>query len=224
MTDKGGKKDSVTIAPQVFALMAGHAASHPTSPVHGILIGSRKGDKVTVADAFPVCHENPTKPLVENALSLVQSTLQGNEDGHAIIGWFTAPELLHETKPGPVALRIVANLAAAMGEDGRGEPVLLVVNNESIVELLSRAAGSEEENSITVSSTIKAFGKDFGMQWMEPIKNLSILDESKAKQTVLSMVSGESDIYIVKDLVDHWQQGAKSEWTSASTLASFSDR
>ena len=218
MTNKGDNKNTVTIAPQVFALMAGHAASHPTSPIHGILIGSRNGDKVTVADAFPVCHENPTRPLVEMALAIVQSTLEGNKDGHGIVGWFTAPELLHETKPGPVALRIVANLAAAMDEGVKGEPILLVMNNESIVELLANKTGT------TVSSTIKAFGKDFGMQWMEPIQNLTVVDESKTMQAVIAMIGGESEIHVVKDLVDHWEHGATSEWTSASSLESFSNR
>jgi hypothetical protein len=213
---------SVTVAPQVFALMAAHAASHPTSAVHGILIGSRNGDKVTVADAFPVCHENPTKPLVETALAFAQSILEGNnEDNHTIVGWFTAPELLHETKPGPVALRIVANLAAAMGDD---EPVLLVLNNESIVELL--ANGDKENNSsmMTASRTIQGFGKDFGMQWMEPIENLSVTDESRTTKAVIAMLNEEKEIHIVKDLVDHWEEGSASEWTSASSLVSFANK
>lgn len=226
MVDRGDdKKDSVTIAPQVFALMAAHAASHPTSAVHGILIGSRKGDKVIVADAFPVCHENPTKPLVETALSLTQSILEdNNKDNHAIVGWFTAPELLHETKPGPVALRTIANMAAAFDKDGSKEPVLLVLNNEFIVKLNAAAAGGDDEQSMKASQGIQAFGKDFGMQWMEPIDNLSVTDESRTTKAVASMLNEESDIRVVKDLVDHWEEGAASEWTSASSLASFSKR
>jgi len=210
---------SVTISPQVFALMAAHAASHPTSAVHGILIGSRKGDSVTVADAFPVCHENPTKPLVETALALTQSILEDNNKSQTIVGWFTAPELLHETKPGPVALRIVANLAAAMGDE---EPVLLVLNNESIVELL--IADDKENNSMTASRTIQGFGKDFGMQWMEPIANLTVTDESKTTKAVIAMLNEDKEIHIVKDLVDHWEEGASSEWTSASSLKSFANK
>jgi hypothetical protein len=214
---------SVTIAPQVFALMAAHAASHPTSAVHGILIGSRKGDTVTVADAFPVCHENPTKPLVETALALTQSILEDNKgsNNHAIVGWFTAPELLHETKPGPVALRIVANLAAAMGDE---EPVLLVLNNESIVELLIADENENLSNSMTASRTIQGFGKDFGMQWMEPIANLTVTDESKTTKAVIAMLNEDKEIHIVKDLVDHWEEGASSEWTSASSLKSFANK
>ena len=223
MTDKDNKKDSVTIAPQVFALMAAHAGSHPTSPVHGILIGSRNGERVNVADAFPVCHENPTKTIVEMALSLVQSNLEGNKDGHTIVGWFTAPELLHETKPGPVALRIVANMAFAMAGDGEGEPILVVMNNESIVKLLAREVDGEE-GGMTASRTIQAFGKDFGMQWMEPIEKLIVTDETRTTKAVVAMIKGESEIRFVNDLVDHWEQGANSEWSSASSLVPFSNK
>ena len=210
MTESGDKKDSVVVSSQVFALMAAHAASYPTSAVHGILVGTRNGGEVTIVDAFPVCHENPTKPLVETSLSLVQSSLEGNKDNLAIVGWFTAPEMLHDTKPGPVALRIVANIAASMGET---EPVLLVLNNQSIVKLFAA------EGSATASQTIQAFGKDFGMQWMEPIDNLSVTDESEATKAAISMVTNGNDARVVKDLVDHWNQGASSEWTSASSLA-----
>lgn len=224
MVDADDKKDSVTVAPEVFALMAAHAVSHPTSAVHGILVGSRKGDEVAVADAFPVCHENPTKTLVETALSLVQSILEGNKENHTIIGWFTAPELLHETKPGPVALRIVSNLAAAMGEGCQGDPVLLVLNNESIVKLLAISADGDQKDSVMASGTIQAFGKDFGMQWMEPIDNLSVTDEPRSTKAAIAMINDENEAQVVKDLVDHWNQGAASEWTSASSLASVTNK
>jgi len=222
MSGDGDKKDSVTIAPQVFALMAAHAASHPTTAVHGILIGSRNGDEVTVVDALPVCHGNPTKTLVETSLALAQSIVEGGENKHTIVGWFTAPELLHETKPGPVALRIVANLAAAM--EGEGEPILLVLNNESIVKMLAIPAGGDEGNIVTASQTIQAFGKDFGMQWMEPIDNLSVTEESRTTKAVIAMLNGGNEIKIVKDLVDHWEHGAASEWTAASSLVSFTNK
>ena len=135
MVDKGNK-DSVIISPEVFALMAAHAASHPTTAIHGVLIGNRNSstNKVDVTDAFPICHENPTKPLVETALALVQSNLEGqqqkdNDKKSCIVGWYTAPELLYEKKPGPVALRIVAGLAASSEDNdsssssSSGDPV-----------------------------------------------------------------------------------------------------
>mmetsp|Transcript_29977 Transcript_29977/g.30465 ORF Transcript_29977/g.30465 Transcript_29977/m.30465 type:complete len:219 (-) Transcript_29977:1721-2377(-) len=217
MVDEGNK-DSVTISPEVFALLVAHAASHPTTTVHGVLIGNRSksNNKVDVTDAFPICHENPTRPLVETALALVQSNLEEEETNNKyIVGWFTAPELLYETKPGPVALRIVASLAAASSSRNdpssfSGEPVLLSLHNETIVNILA------EKDSVA-SKVIQAYGKDFGMQWMEPL-DLTVLNESVAVKAVTDIINGKVNI---NDLVDHWDKGASSEWTLASSLSSF---
>ena len=211
MVDKGNK-DSVIISPEVFALMAAHAASHPTTAIHGVLIGNRNSstNKVDVTDAFPICHENPTKPLVETALALVQSNLEGQQQKDTdkkscIVGWYTAPELLYEKKPGPVALRIVAGLAAASSE----EPVLLVLNNEVIVTLLA------EQEKVVASKVVQAYGKDFGLQWMEPL-DLTVSNESGAVKAVSAIFNEKVN---VNDLVDHWDEGASSEWTSASRIS-----
>jgi len=210
-----GNKDSVTISPEVFALLVAHAASHPTTTVHGVLIGNRKSNKVDVTDAFPICHENPTRPLVETALALVQSNLEG-ETNKYIVGWFTAPELLYETKPGPVALRIVASLAASSrgnSSSSSGEPVLLSLNNEKIVNILA-------EKESLASKAVQAYGKDFGMQWMEPL-DLTVSNESAAVKAVTDIFNEKFNI---NDLVDHWDEGASSEWTLASSLSSFTKK
>lgn len=223
MVDKGNK-DSVIISPEVFALMAAHAASHPTTAIHGVLIGNRNSstNKVDVTDAFPICHENPTKPLVETALALVQSNLEGQQQKDTdkkscIVGWYTAPELLYEKKPGPVALRIVAGLAAAASSENNdsssssssGEPVLLVLNNEVIVNLLA------EQEKVVASKVVQAYGKDFGLQWMEPL-DLTVSNESGAVKAVSAIFNEKVN---VNDLVDHWDEGASSEWTSASRIS-----
>ncbi|KAL7468052.1 hypothetical protein ACHAXS_008275 [Conticribra weissflogii] len=100
--------------------MALHAARHGTasSPVHGVLLGYRRrgadGDRLHIADAVPICHEPPTKPLVDGALRLVEGYLDGegrrrkgvtdgknemetvgNEEDEGIVdlrivGWYTA--------------------------------------------------------------------------------------------------------------------------------------
>jgi len=194
--------DSVTISPAVFALLVAHAGAHPTTTVHGVLIGTRKLNRIDIIDASPICHENPTKPLVETALALVQSNLEGQKDKF-IVGWYTAPELLHEKKPGPVALRIVASLAIC-------EPVLLFLNNETIIDLLGK-------NECLVSNAILAYGKDFGMQWMEPLE-LKVLNESNAEKVIDAIFKDKMKI---NDLVDHWDEGTSSEWTSASNLSSY---
>lgn len=203
--------DSVTISPEVFALMGVHASCHPTTPLHGVLVGNRnksKNGEVEITDAFPICHESPTKILVETSLSLILSVLEDdNNNKKSIVGWYTAPELLDETKPGPVALRIVASIAAAASATG-GEPVLLVLNNDKIVKLF-------EKEETDPNSCVQAYGKDFGMQWMEPVKSTKVTDSPKAVKAVLN------DKLQVKDLVDHWEAGTSSEWTTASSLTKY---
>jgi len=204
-------KDLVTIAPHVLVIMTAHAISHPTTPVHGVFIGSRRGNKLEITDAYPICHETPTKVLVETSLSLVHSALEDSSrttsPSSSIIGWYTAPELLKRTsataiKPSPVELRIVASL-----ETEQLQPVLLVLNNEAMVELSGEVAPETATTTI-----IKAFGKDFGNQWMGPLK-CSVMDPSKA----LKMITGNA--IEVKDLVDHWEAGASSDWTTSASIS-----
>ena len=182
--------EQVEITSQVQRLMISHATTHATSPVHGVLIGKASGKTLHVTDAYPICHETPTKVLLETSLALVQSALEENfnKDG-VIIGWYTAPELLHETKPSPVALRIAAQL-----EDHNNLlPVLVVLNNKAIVE------GGKD-------AVVSSFGKEFGGQWMEPLKCASAKESSTSKTTT------------VNDLVDHWDKGVATPWTTAANV------
>jgi hypothetical protein len=101
-------------------------------------------------------------------------------------------------------LRIVASIAAAANG---GEPVLLVLNNDKIVNLFAK----EETDP---NACVQAFGKDFGMQWMEPLKS-KVTDSQKAVKAVLN------DKLQVNDLVHHWEAGTSSEWTTASSLTKY---
>jgi hypothetical protein len=217
MVGQGDKKDSVTVAPEVFLVMAGHASSHPACAVHGVLVGSRTqpdGGRVDVVDAYPVCHETPTKTLVETAVSLVLSALEGDNNKKSVVGWYTAPELLGDKKAGPVALRVVASLASV---GAGGEPVLLVVDNESIVQLSSSSEKEEVEEKVTASGAVQAYGKDFGMQWMEQLDTV-VLEDGVATAGWKSLLASN---VTVRDLVDHWEGGASSDWTSASALKKY---
>jgi hypothetical protein len=94
---EGKKQNLVVLSPQAFAAMLLHAAQHSSSVVHGVLVGSHSGGKIHVTDAIPVCHETPTKTLVDTSLALLQA--QQVTDSAKVVGWFTAPEILEDDRP-----------------------------------------------------------------------------------------------------------------------------
>ena len=203
---------SVTIDGAVAALLGIHGLTYPTTSVHGILVGKKTSSTtVHVTDAYPVCHETPTRTVVDLAISLVASKVEEDgEEKKEIIGWYTAPEILEDSAPGPVALRIAANIASASASP----TVLVVLNNSGLVELV---AGGE-----SCTSFLSAFGKDFGGQWMENIKDVKVQDDEKAVGGIrkgVTATKGEGGS--VKDLTDHWQSGASSEWTTSSNLEKY---
>ena len=188
-------KESVSVEPHAFVVMAVYAAQHAADEVHGLLVGKRVANNVIVSSAIPVCHETPTKPLVETALELVQSHIE-DDKSLKIVGWFTASEMLSDDKPGPVALRIVANM-----EIDAEKPVLLVLRNKGIGQLVCG-----EENA--VPSVVHAYGKDFGQQWMDPLE-LSVRQVAEATRAAKSLFEEGK---FARDLIDHWAEGNSSEW------------
>lgn len=189
------KKHNVVISPLALATMLLHAAKHGTTCVHGILVGSFSAGTVRVTSAVPVCHEAPTKPLVDTSLALV--------DG-VVVGWYTAPERLQDTRPGAPALRIAASLA----NNTQGEPVLLVLQNQAMADCLS--------GETATTDVVKAYGKDFGKQWMEPL-DLSLESEVKALEAARH---AHKENVVLNDLVDHWEgESAATDWYPSAAVA-----
>lgn len=190
------KKHGVVVSPSALVTMMLHAAHHGMTAVHGILLGTFSGDnKVEVTSAVPVCHEAPTKPLIDTALALVGSM--------GVVGWYTAPERLLDTRPGAPALRIAASLASSL----KDEPILIVLQNEAVSACLGKGEGTAD--------LIKAYGKDFGQQWMEPLE-LAIEKESGALEAAKQ---AHSEKIIVNDLVDQFEgESAKTEWYPSEAL------
>lgn len=189
-----GKKQSVEVSPDAFVSMVLHAGQNPTTVVHGFLVGSTTNGTVKVTKAIPVCHETPSRPLLETAMGLLA------ED---VVGWYTAPERLSDTHPGPVALRIAASLADA----SKDEPVLIVLDNE---ELATCLRGENPKGSV-----LKGLGKDFGQQWLEPL-SLNVTNESKTHAAASSAFEG--DIKVV-DLVNHLDDDDHPDWPTNAALA-----
>jgi hypothetical protein len=181
MTASGSSKNAVVVQPKAVATMILHASTHKNTSVHGILIGSIQKNVVTVQDAVPVSHGAPSQPLVEMATGLL------NADS-SIVGWYTAPELLNDKRPGPVALRMVAALGA---DEKKPEPALIVLQNSALAACLQ---GKEE-----ATAAFEAFGKDFGQQWLEPLKLTVDNSTGASKATQEGFKAGT----VVNDLMDH---------------------
>jgi hypothetical protein len=193
-----GQNEEVVVSPLAFTMIAMHSLSYPSDQVHGILIGSLQGSTVKVTDALPVCHESPTKPLVESALAVSFSTLQ---DGSTIVGWYSVPELIGAGKPGAAELRIAAGLEAVVEK-----PILVTASKIALENLANADDPSGEE-------VLEAFGKDFGKQWKEKLVASIGSKESSAK--VVQALIGEKCLY---DLVDHWQVPSSREWPRTAGL------
>lgn len=201
-----GSKNSVQVHPTAVVSMMLHARKHKNVSVHGFLLGTSSSNVVTVSDAVPVSHGAPTKALIETATGLL-----GAADGvnSSIVGWYTAPALLEDTRPGPVALRMVAALGA---DASKPEPALIVLQNEALTKCLQQQ-GTEQ-----VDAVIQAFGKDFGQQWLEsiPVKVQDTANATRAAKEGL-----ESNVQ-VNDLMDHFEGPASSTpWYPNKELSSL---
>mmetsp|Transcript_32494 Transcript_32494/g.90493 ORF Transcript_32494/g.90493 Transcript_32494/m.90493 type:complete len:204 (+) Transcript_32494:103-714(+) len=194
----GQNEGEVVVSPLAFTMIAMHSLTYPTAQVHGILIGSLQGSTVKVVDALPVCHESPTKPLVESALAMSLSSLQ---DGSTIVGWYSVPELVGDGKPGAAELRIAAGLEAVAKN-----PVLVTVSKIAVEKLATADDLSGEE-------LLEAFGKDFGKQWKERLVASISSKESSAR--AVQALLGEKCLY---DLVDHWLAPSSTEWPRTAEL------
>lgn len=225
---------SVTVLPQATVTMALHGFRHKYESVHGILLGKIQAERdqkivsLVVTEAIPVSHGAPTLPLVEAGLGLVHHqscSVGGSGSGSSnktavnsscIVGWYTAPMLLDDSRPGPVALRMVANLAAS---PSAVEPILLVVQNSALAAAV--AAVKTETDDRTSTSTppepiIHALKRDFGNQWLDPISTV-ILDQPKDTVASAEMIQqAVKQGIIVADLIDHFEDNNTSDKTASS--------
>ena len=164
----------VIVHPDAFCSMILHAAEHKSDVVHGALLGSFDETTATLSldEAVPIAHTTPTQPLLETAIGLIETQTETR-----IVGWYTAPALLHDQKPGPVAMRIASNLETS------GNPVVLIVLNNSVLGDVIKGDGSKAKEAV------QAFGKDFGKQFQEAIKT-TVHEGDGACQALLQASTG----------------------------------
>ena len=187
--------------------MALHAIRHKHESVHGALLGkivvNDSVQTVQVHSAVAIAHGTPTKPLVEMAMGILSHLLDSTTDV-TVVGWYTAPLLANDTRPGPVALRMMSTIASTTTPSH--EPVLLVLQNNSL--------GSFVKGGDSAASSIaKAFGKDFGQQWLQPIEGVTLQDSVVASRATREAL--QQDL-ILHDFVDHVdeeeEEESKVEW------------
>jgi hypothetical protein len=210
MTEGGKKKTGgVVVGPRAFVSAALHAVTYRRDAVHGVLLGTwEEGEQgggggggtttAVVTDAVPVSHGAPTRPVVEAALGLVRQSIgkQGPAPGASdVVGWYTAPALLEDGEPGPVALRMAANLAA-----GDSDPVLLVLQNEALAACCRGEGGA--------AAAVKALGRDFGNQWLESL-TCAVREE---KVAVAALREARQQSLQNTDFVAHLDGPPSSSW------------
>jgi hypothetical protein len=132
----------IVVEPQAFCIIALHASQHRHESVHGFLLGTLTDDKAggpgaavaTVTGAVPVSHGAAvTQPLAEVALGLCEQASEEEEGTDGVIGWYTAPRLLLDTRPGPVDVRVAASLSTRRGDaSSSGSGILLVMQNTAL--------------------------------------------------------------------------------------------
>jgi Uncharacterised protein family (UPF0172) len=205
-----GDKKTVLVLPAAALAIALHCSRHSTDSIHGILLGNvdSKGT-VCVTDAVPVTHGAPTAPIVESAFGLLPHCLK---DGKAaVVGWYTAPMLLQDTRPGPLALRMMDNLGGASATDALlpvvTDPILVVVQNEALASLIHGPSDG------TGASILKVFGRNSRNQWLSPI------DSAKVEQIedVASAVHKANEAAVViSDLLDFYEESSIRSSSPAS--------
>lgn len=232
----GNDKDSrptikVVVRPKAFCSMVLHAAKHKNEVVHGILWGSSSPSTdgrsktaapgvvtLTVHDAVPVSHGTPTRPLIETAIGLIESsqTDDDNNSNNCIVGWYTAPTLLKDTRPGPIALRMAANFEMKKdvntGETQHQPSTLLVLQNSAIGPCL------QGKSTTTAKDVVKALGKDFADQYLNPVDNMVIDDGEKACRAVEKAYKAK---ILCNDLVDHLSGPPSTPWYPNTDLNAF---
>jgi len=193
MAPEANSVKTVAVLPQATVAIAGHCQAHANDSVYGILLGSSlKQGAMVVTDAIAVSHgAPPSLPIAEAALGLAdQHTKAGSI---AIVGWYTAPMLLEDTRPGPVALRLAAQLASSSVE-----PVLLVVQNKALSACVLDGASAKE--------MVQALGRDFGDQWLEKIATTVEKPEAVGKAI---QQTREMEKEFGTDLLDHLKDVSK---------------
>jgi len=239
----GQQRQSVTVSALAHTKIILHAVQNPHAQIHGILVGRYRKPTTSgatpilqIAEAFPVCHSAPTKPLLDMAFRLAEAYCKGSsiaydndkeeEDSSSssstqIVGWYTANERLDDVQLSPSALRVMGTIAAAATQQGESlpanaEPCLFLVNNNKLGEMM---LGGEE-------GALEAYGRDARKQWQNPVpsSHFALADGSCALAKAACSIKDKKSVRLF-DFEDHLHGGAEaikdSDWLSNPTVSAF---
>lgn len=170
---------TITLRPLPTTKLALHSTRHPFSTIHGLLIGYRDDGGIEITDAIPVCHEVPTKPVVDMALRLVDIHLQQQQSADKqgeIMGWYTSNVSGGEI-PNVPALKIASVL-----EQQQSGMILILVDVDvdgpkfTMFEKGKNFTSRIEEERIKLSSSDVAFDVIKSMSTSEYEKGIEIYD------------------------------------------------
>ena len=224
------KTNNISISIVAQTKMALHASKHGyTNPIHGIVLGKNDGgNNLEIVDVVPVCHEAPTKPVVDMALRLTDAYLQKNQkqerlEGARIIGWYTAntnaiiSDCGDDELPNAPACKIVASMAES---DVEGEFVLLLVTAARLVDhdaSLPICTVFERDHHRTYTSRV-----DDGRVTNGEDEN--ILGEVLSKAVDERVLSSSSADIAIHDYVDHLNDYGKGNWIENGLVNEFVSR
>ena len=239
---KSNNKISLSLKSQIK--MALHATKYGYStPIHGIVLGKSSNSdddgSLDVLDVVPVCHEVPTKPIVDMALRLTDAYLQQQqqEQGLKIIGWYTANSNNNNNSeselPNASACRIASSIAE-IDEDGGDNIVLLLVSTLKLVSSMTKQSGTDNL-PIICNIYEKSSHRTFTQQVNEDrIISLDSLKGgggkiSTAMEQCLSSLGdadaagggGKSSDIALYDYVDHLNDGGRGDWIVNDTVNKF---
>ena len=206
----------ITTTSSASLAIALHGIRHSTEAIHGVLLGYRSdvggGGEIIITDAVPITHGAPTLPIVEVALGLLPHCMKNNTNTKnknaaiQIVGWYTAPMLSNDTKPDPLALRMIANVAQASTSPlVMTDPILMVVQNELLASFVK---------GLPVKSPfLKAYTKDSTNQWLKPIDDASITIEDR-DDIVRALEKAKDQGIVISDLLDFYDESSTPSTSS----------
>ncbi|EJK73068.1 hypothetical protein THAOC_05327 [Thalassiosira oceanica] len=224
---------SISLSTVSQSKMALHAAKHGHgNPIHGILVGrssspTSPASSLEVTDAVPVCHEDPTKPIVDMSLRLVDGHLSVKNDGTRIVGWYTSNSNAGDEGPSPSARRVASCLSAEEGGGGGG-CVLLAVSAGRIAGCLAgecpgpicdayEADGKSGAYTRLVDGT-RVASEDDGARLGEVIR--SAIRSSGEGEGDAAAGGGGSQLSIC-DFVDHLEDCGRGDWIENREVGRF---